>query len=145
MGALFKINNIVFFYYCQYFYFNNLSGGRIRTYDLKVMSLTSYQTALPRFHYSIYDMVYNLSTISFEVDFCFNFILYSHFDNCRNNISMLQLYLIKKPKNKLLFLRFYFKKNLRYQCGYSSVVERHLAKVHVARSTRVTRFEPTSK
>ena len=25
-------------------------------------------------------------------------------------------------------------------CGYSSVVERHLAKVHVARSTRVTRF-----
>ena len=28
---------------------------------------------------------------------------------------------------------------LKY-CGYSSVVERHLAKVHVARSTRVTRY-----
>jgi hypothetical protein len=26
-------------------------------------------------------------------------------------------------------------------CGYSSVVERHLAKVNVARSNRVTRFQ----
>ena len=26
------------------------------------------------------------------------------------------------------------------ECGYSSVVERHLAKVNVARSNRVTRF-----
>lgn len=27
-----------------------------------------------------------------------------------------------------------------FSCGYSSVVERHLAKVNVARSNRVTRF-----
>ena len=32
-------------------------------------------------------------------------------------------------------------KRLKYRpCGYSSVVERHLAKVNVARSNRVTRF-----
>ena len=32
-------------------------------------------------------------------------------------------------------------KRLKFQfCGYSSVVERHLAKVNVARSNRVTRF-----
>ncbi len=31
--------------------------------------------------------------------------------------------------------------NKRTNCGYSSVVERHLAKVNVARSNRVTRFE----
>jgi hypothetical protein len=46
-------------------------------------------------------------------------------------------------QKKLLYISSFM--NLRFntnqeKSGYSSVVERHLAKVHVARSTRVTRY-----
>jgi hypothetical protein len=64
------------------------------------------------------------------------------------------LYFSETLKNLLIKVSFFFLKKLscwfrfkmtQYQkrrkiCGYSSVVERHLAKVHVARSNRVTRF-----
>jgi hypothetical protein len=41
---------------------------------------------------------------------------------------------------KIFFYNFKKTKNKRKTSGYSSVVERHLAKVHVARSNRVTRW-----
>jgi hypothetical protein len=52
------LSNIVWVYYLTQKFG---CGGRIRTYDLQVMSLTSYQTAPPRDNYTNGTKIFSIS------------------------------------------------------------------------------------